>query len=217
MYKLDLEKAEDLCPEVLWGFPGDAVIKNLPANAGDPGDSGSILGSERSPREGNGNPFQYSCLGNFMDRGAWWATVYGVTKSWAWLTATKQSVPSCIPHWVSLCEEAGYYRPNEWSNKALANQVLYRGSQCPTRPPDGEGTVFSWVMCVWVLDGLLPDFLWQLIPSVPGPRPGASLQAGGLTLSGEVCPQLSMSFIILCPLSMGTPDSSLSPVVESSP
>ena len=45
------------------------------------GDSGSIPGSERSPGEGNGNLLQYSCLENLMDRGAWWATVCGVTKS----------------------------------------------------------------------------------------------------------------------------------------
>ena len=43
---------------------------------------GSIPGSERSPGEGNGNPLQYSCLENPMDRGAWWAAVHGVTKSW---------------------------------------------------------------------------------------------------------------------------------------
>ena len=53
------------------------MVKNLPANAGD---VGSIPGSGRSPREGNDNPFQYSCLGNPMDRGAWQATVHGVTK-----------------------------------------------------------------------------------------------------------------------------------------
>ena len=45
------------------------------------GDSGSIPGSGRAPAEGNGDPLQYSCLENLMDRGAWWATVYGVTKS----------------------------------------------------------------------------------------------------------------------------------------
>ena len=45
------------------------------------GDLGSIPGLERSSEEGNGNPLQYSCLGNPMDRGAWWATVHGVTKS----------------------------------------------------------------------------------------------------------------------------------------
>ena len=60
------------------GFPGGPVEKNLPANAGD---VGLIPGSGRSPGEGNGNPLQYSCLENPMDRRAWWATVHGVTKS----------------------------------------------------------------------------------------------------------------------------------------
>ena len=58
------------------GFPGGAVVKNLPANVGDARDVGLIPGSERSPGEGNGNPLQYSCLENSMDRGAWWATVH---------------------------------------------------------------------------------------------------------------------------------------------
>ena len=65
------------------GFPGDSVVKNPPANAGD---MGSIPGLGRSPREGNGNPLQYSCLGNPMDRGARWATVHGVIKSWKQLS-----------------------------------------------------------------------------------------------------------------------------------
>ena len=46
------------------------------------GDMGSILGSRRSPEEGNGNSLQYSCLGKLMDRGAWQAIVHGITKSW---------------------------------------------------------------------------------------------------------------------------------------
>ena len=50
----------------------------VPYHAGDPG---LIPGSERSPGEGNDNPFQYSCLENHMDRGVWWVTVHGVTKS----------------------------------------------------------------------------------------------------------------------------------------
>ena len=54
------------------------MIKNPPANAGD---MNSIPGSGRSPGEGNGNPLQYPCLGNPMDRGAWWATVHGVAES----------------------------------------------------------------------------------------------------------------------------------------
>ena len=62
-------------------FPGDAVVKNPPANAGDTRNMGSIPGLGRSPGVGNGNPLQYSCLRNPMDRGAWWVTVHGVTES----------------------------------------------------------------------------------------------------------------------------------------
>ena len=58
-----------------WGFPGGLAVKNPPAYTGD---AVSIPGSGRSPGEGNGNPLQYSCLGNPMDRGAWQATVHGV-------------------------------------------------------------------------------------------------------------------------------------------
>ena len=57
------------------------VVKNLPVNVEDTRDAGSFLGSGRSPGEGNGNPFQYSCLENPMDRGAWWNTVHGVEKN----------------------------------------------------------------------------------------------------------------------------------------
>ena len=64
----------------LLSFQGGSVVKSLPANAEDAGDSGSIPGSGRSPGEGNGNPLQYSCLGNPMDSGAWWATVHGATE-----------------------------------------------------------------------------------------------------------------------------------------
>ena len=60
------------------GFPGDSVLKNPSANAGD---LDSISGSGRSPGGGNGNPLQYSCLGNPMDKGTLWATIHGVAKS----------------------------------------------------------------------------------------------------------------------------------------
>ena len=53
------------------------MVKNLPVNAGD---ADSIPGSGRSPGRGNGNPLQYSCLGDPMDGGAWWATVHGVAE-----------------------------------------------------------------------------------------------------------------------------------------
>ena len=59
------------------GFFGGSVVKEPPANAGD---TGSIPKLGGSPGVGNGNPLQYSCLGNPMDRGAWWTTVHGVAK-----------------------------------------------------------------------------------------------------------------------------------------
>ena len=75
----------DWATELNWtmkkGFPGSLLVKNPPANAGNEGS----IPSGRSPEEGNGNPLQYSCLENSMDRGAWWVTIYGVAKSLTWL------------------------------------------------------------------------------------------------------------------------------------
>ena len=95
---------------VVLSFPGDAVVKNPPANAGDKGDSGelgSIPGSGRSLRGENGNPPQYSCLGNPMVTGAWRAIVHGATKSQTrcthcfWLFQVAGGRLNPIP--VSLC------------------------------------------------------------------------------------------------------------------
>ena len=58
-----------------------SVVKNPPANAGASRDAGSIPGWGLSPGGGNGNPLQYACQDNPMDRGAWWATVHGVAKT----------------------------------------------------------------------------------------------------------------------------------------
>ena len=65
-------------PNVVGAFPGGLVVKNPPTNAGD---AGSIPGLGRAPGEGNGNPLQYFCLGNPLDRGIWQATVHRVTKN----------------------------------------------------------------------------------------------------------------------------------------
>ena len=79
------------------GFPGGEVVKNPHANAGDPG---SIPGLGRSPGVGNGNPLWYSCLENPRDRGAWWATVHGVTMSH---TTCAQAQPCSISScWVII-------------------------------------------------------------------------------------------------------------------
>ena len=67
---------------MLQGFPGGSDGEESACNVGD---LGLIPGSGRSPGEGNGNALQYSCLENPMDRGAWWATVHGLAKSWTWL------------------------------------------------------------------------------------------------------------------------------------
>ena len=67
----------------LVGFPGGSEVKVFACKVGDPG---SIPGLERSLGEGNGNPLQYPCLENVMDRGAWWAAVHGVAKSRALLS-----------------------------------------------------------------------------------------------------------------------------------
>ena len=69
-----------------------SVVKNPPANAGNTGNMGSVPGLGRSPAGGNGNPFQYSCLENPMDRGAWQATVHGVAKSQTRLSMHTQNV-----------------------------------------------------------------------------------------------------------------------------
>ena len=84
-YPLQCSCLECIAIGLWWkkGFPGGLHSKESACNAGD---LGLIPGLGRSPREGNGNPLQYSCLGNPMDRGAWWATVHGVAKSRTWLS-----------------------------------------------------------------------------------------------------------------------------------
>ena len=74
-----------VCVCVYTGFPSGSVMKNPPANARDTRNAGLIPGWWRSPGERNGNPLQYSCLGNPMDRGAWQVIVHRVTKNWIWL------------------------------------------------------------------------------------------------------------------------------------
>ena len=83
---------------VLRGFSGGSVVKNSPANAGD---QGLIPVSGRSPGGGNGNPLQYSCLENSMDRGAWRATVHGVTFTLGALVAQMlKNLPAMQKTWV---------------------------------------------------------------------------------------------------------------------
>ena len=84
------------------GFPCGAEVKNLPASAGD---LGSVPESGRSLGGGNGNPLQYSYLGNSMDRGTWWAAVMGSQKSWTQLSNQTTNVKSMGPtSWGSVSD-----------------------------------------------------------------------------------------------------------------
>ena len=74
------------------------MVKNLPANAGDTRDAGAVTDSGKSPGEGTGSPFQYSCLENPMDRGVWQAAIHGVIKSWTRLKRQTHTHPpyACV-------------------------------------------------------------------------------------------------------------------------
>ena len=98
---------------IYWGFPSGSVVKNCPANSGD---AGLIPGEE------NGNPLQYSCLGNPMDRGAWQATAYGVGLS----THTRIPIHQII--WVLPSQPLG---GTLWTQR--------RGTSGPQRDPPHQG------------------------------------------------------------------------------
>ena len=100
----------------VWCFPGGSVVKSLPANAGDVGDSGLIPRLGRSPGARHDHPLQYSCLENPMDRGAWWATLHGVAKSQIWLNNWAQIPAESSLSW--LIQE-----PKQWPSLMLETSV----------------------------------------------------------------------------------------------
>ena len=87
---------EDVIKMVRRGFLSGAVVKNSPANSRNARDMGLIPGLGRSSGIGNGKPLQYSCLENSLDRGAWWATVHGVTKNWTQLSPYTLCSSFCV-------------------------------------------------------------------------------------------------------------------------
>ena len=112
----------------IWGFLCGAVVKNITASAGEAGDADLIPGLGRFPRGGNGNPLQYSCLGNLMDRGAWWATIHGVkrfghnlaTKTqllYLWVFLVQKYLPSTIVGMFP--NRSGSKSPNSWRWRLL--------------------------------------------------------------------------------------------------
>ena len=89
------------------------MVKNLPANVGDARDMGLISGSGGSLGEGNGNPPQYFCLENDMDRGAWWAIICGVAMSWIQLSTHTQ--------FLDVTHDLGGIRESESQQITLIN------------------------------------------------------------------------------------------------
>ena len=116
------------------GFPGGAVVKNSPANAGDARAADSIPGSERSPGGGNSNPLLYSCLENPMDRGAWQAQSMGlwrVKHNWTHthaLNGAQNYVPKCLK------DEQEFQVSVQFSRSVMSDSLQPHGPQ-HTRPP----------------------------------------------------------------------------------
>ena len=111
------------------------VVKNPPVNVGDVRDTGSMPGLWRSPREGNGNPLQYSCLENAMERGAWWAIVHGVTKSRIQL------------------KRLGMHEPKEWKEKHNSQMYIEEQPKVVTFGA-GQGGVRGEGETGWKVGGL---------------------------------------------------------------
>ena len=109
-------------------FPGGSVVKNPPANADDPRDMGSVPKSGGSPGEGHGNPLQYSCLENSMDRRAWRATVHGVAKNRIWLSAHAHThTQSQLRHFTSVHQLT-------YPNAMLPGTSWYQSTKTPVLP-----------------------------------------------------------------------------------
>ena len=187
-----------------WASQVVLVVRNPPSNAGDIRDSGSIPGSGRSPGGGYGNPLQYSCLENSMDREAWWAAVHGVAKSQTWLK--RLSTYACahpeyyldLPwfsdprHLLLLLTESRWMSSHALSGPEKADPEAGNGTDeshqlsCP--PP----RLIFWPHSMWNLS--FPTKDWTHAPRIGSTEfqplaPGKSWQgaqnAPGLGLRGE--------------------------------
>ena len=125
-----------------WSDLAAPVVKNLPAEAGDPGDAGLILGLGRSPGGGNGNLLQYSCLENPMDRRAWGATVHRVTKSQTWLK--QLGMHACM-----LVKSRSQHWSPTWQKWSQRNGMSLTESASPLDSKDHEVGIcltHSWML-----------------------------------------------------------------------
>ena len=117
-------------PYYPWGFPGGSVVENPPAYKGDAGDMGSIPRSGRSPGGGHGNPLQYSCLENPIDRGAWRTTVHGVTESQTRLSTHTHvyylyiCFSQCLSGFFNLCLAIFFFGGRGQESSVIMLQIL---------------------------------------------------------------------------------------------
>ena len=120
------------------------VVKNPPANAGETREEGSVPGPGRPPRGGNGNPLQYSCLENVMDRGAWWATVHSFAKSQT--------------HWTDLARThaalLNLFNPSASSPEVTTGCEIYGAPPSISRRQQqgiklALGSLWAWVPVWW--------------------------------------------------------------------
>ena len=153
------------------GFPGGSVGKESICNVGDPG---SIPGWGRSLGEGNGNSLQYSCLENFIDRGAWRATVYRVAKSWTQLSVWVYIYISLLLHfhnckWVTKAGLSDWAR-NPWvitvgmSEVSIVSEVTSLALSCV---PDSDLHIF-FPKAISYFKTILPESVLTLSSSNPG-------------------------------------------------
>ena len=154
------------------------MVKNLPANAGDVRNVDLIPGSGRSPGEGLSNPLQYSCLENFMDRGAWWAMVHRVAKSWTWLK--RLSMHACKnvnKHYSSVFSIFGalckwnhticafvfvffHWTLSSWNSPGTACVVMICFSHCII-VENHKSTAYGLFCRIWYVDSTLAELSSQ--------------------------------------------------------
>ena len=104
------------------------VVRNLPGNAGVVRDAGLILGLVKFPGEGHGNPLQYSCLENPMDRGAWWATLHEVAKSWTRLKQLSTYALQAVPVQCLITGNKITHAPGHRAVPCLVTSVVFYSS-----------------------------------------------------------------------------------------
>ena len=124
------------------------MVKNLPDNAGDARGTGLIPGLGRSPGGRHGNPLQYSCLENPMDRGDWWAMVHRVTKSWTQLSQLNT-------HAITKMPEADWHK----QQKLISSQFW----RLEVRDQGVSRAGFSRGLSPWLIDGHLPLRLHMVV------------------------------------------------------